>query len=198
MSDPAADWAPLSVGEAAEVMAAFPGRWWLSGGRALELYAGRSWRGHGDTDVGVLRRDAGALHETLADWEVFVAARGRLRPWTGAPLEAAAQENNLWCRRRGDRHWRLDVPLGSGDDGAWAYRRDPALRVPWSEAVLTTADGVPFLAPELQLLFKSAAPRPKDHLDAREVVPELAPAAVRWLRARLPQEHAWQVLLAGA
>ena len=198
MSEPTAPWAPLSVGEAVEAMTPFPARWWISGGWALELHVGRSWRAHDDTDVGVLRRDAPTLLDTLAGWEVFVAARGRLRPWAGEPLREAARENNLWCRRSDDGPWRLDVPLGAGDDDAWAYRRDPEVRVPWAEAVLSTREGVPYLAPQLQLLFKSAAPRPKDHHDAREVIPALAPSPAEWLRARLPDSHPWWGMLPGA
>jgi hypothetical protein len=56
-------------------------------------------------------------------------------------------------RRTGS--WCLDVTLAEGDSEAWVYRRDPRIRVPWPQAVLSTADGVPYLAPELQLLFKS-------------------------------------------
>ena len=72
------------------------------------------------------------------------------------------------------------------------------MRVPWADAVLRSTDGVPYLAPELQLLFKSREPRPKDDLDPREVLPELDRARCTWLASRLPPGHPWHALLAGA
>ena len=57
------------------------------------------------------------------------------------------------------RSVRVTTPHGSSDA--------PASRKPWDEAVLTSADGVPYLAPELQLLFKSRDVREKDDVDAR-------------------------------
>jgi hypothetical protein len=144
--------------------------------------------------VGVLRRDLAHVRSLLSGWDIHVAAAGRLSPWTGEELDAGRHENNLWCRRRRGGAWELDLTVGDGDDRAWAYRRDPGVRVPWEEAVLRTVTGVPYLAPELQLLFKSRDRRPKDDLDADEVIPELDGDRRARLARLLPQGHAWQGL----
>ncbi len=178
-----------------EIVARFDGapfRWWVSGGVALELYAGRSWRRHEDADVGVLRRDAGHVHRWLDGWELAVASGGMLRPWGGEPLAAAASQNNVWVRGPGDAGWRLDLTIGSGDDERWVYRRDPSVVRSWSRAVLWSGDGIPYLAPDLQLLFKSKAPRTKDHEDARLVIPLLTSAGQGFLRLHLPDDHVWR------
>jgi hypothetical protein len=172
-------------------------RWWIGGGRALELHMGRSWRDHEDTDVGIIRAEVGLIRGVLAGWEIWVAAGGRLRRWQGEPLAVARAENNLWCRPRPDAEWALDLTINDGDDDAWIFRRDPRLRVRWPDAVLHTADGVPYLAPELQLLFKSRDRRDKDDLDARAVIPQLDEARRRWLAARLAPAHPWQRLATG-
>lgn len=187
-------WEPLSLEETVEAVAALPGRWWITGGRALELFVGRSWRDHDDADVAVCRRDLPLLREHLVGWDLHVAASGVLRPWNGEALEVERHENNLWCRRTPEGPWVLDVTISQGDESAWIYRPDPALRVPWTEAVLEAA-GVPYLAPELQLLFKSRAPRPKDDLDAQETIPELGIDARRRLATRLAPAHPWHDLL---
>jgi hypothetical protein len=57
------------------------------------------------------------------------------------------------------------------------------------------ADGVPYLAPEIQLLFKSKGLRPKDYEDARRVIPLLNEEQRAWLRAHLPSGHEWTELL---
>jgi len=55
---------------------------------------------------------------------------------------------------------------------------------------------VPYLAPEVQLLFKNKSDRPKDEIDATTVIPELRPQRRTWLARRLPAEHARQTVVA--
>ena len=189
-------WTAMSVAEIGDLLRDSPFRWWIGGGRALELHLGRTWRDHADTDIGILRRDVGALAVELDGWDLHVAAAGRLTSWRGQPLDAARHENNLWCRRQPAGPWELDVLLGPGDEEAWAFRRDHRVRIHWDDAVLHTADGVPYLAPDLQLLFKSRNPRGKDTLDLRQVAPELDPPRRRRLLGLLPVDHPWRPLLA--
>ncbi|MEM8905960.1 MAG: amino acid transporter, partial [Actinomycetota bacterium] len=147
-------WAPLSVGDAAELFGVASFRWWLSGGHALEMHLGRSCRAHDDTDIGVCRDDVPAVAGVLSGWDLHVAAAGVLTPWAGGPLSAERSENNLWCRPTPSSPWRLDVTIGDGTPEEWIYRRDRTIRRPWAGAVLVSRTGVPHLAPELQLLFK--------------------------------------------
>lgn len=55
-----------------------------------------------------------------------------------------------------------------------------------------TATGIPYLAPELQLLYKSKARRPKDDVDAAEVIPHLGARERERLSRLLPPDHPWQ------
>ncbi|MCB0958406.1 MAG: hypothetical protein KDB04_02645 [Acidimicrobiales bacterium] len=189
-------WEPLPLAEVVETFAPAPCRWWVSGGHALDLHLGRSWREHEDVDVGIRRTDLGALPALLAGWDLHVAAAGRLSPWHGEPLEAARHQNNVWCRRASGAPWSLDVTVGDGSAQEWIYRRDPSVRVPWNRAVLETADGIAYLAPELQLLYKSSAPRSKDDVDATEVIPDLDPRQCSFLARRLAPDHPWHRLFA--
>ena len=182
----------MSLAEAKALLADLPVAWWISGGYALELHLGTSWRGHDDLDVSLRRADVGALLALLPDWEVHVAADGRLRRWDGAPLLASRHENNLWCRPGPDEPWALDVIVSDGDDDEWIFRRDHGIRFPWPMAVLVAADGTRYLAPELQLLFKSRALRPKDDEDAAQVIPLLDADRRRRLGELLPATHPWQ------
>jgi hypothetical protein len=175
-------------------MRSLDARWWIAGGHALELHLGQSWRQHDDIDAGMCRCDIPRLDALLGGWEVFVAAAGRLSRWSGGTVAAERHENNLWVRRFGGP-WRVDVTVGEGDEQAWVYRRDPTFRLPWSEAVLHSRSGVPYLAPALQLLFKSKTVRPKDQLDAETVIPYLDPWSLDLLDARLPVDHEWRTLV---
>jgi hypothetical protein len=187
-------WQPLGVDEVVRIFDGFPARWWISGGHALELHLGRSWRSHEDTDVSVLRQDSAALRELLVGWDIHVAAAGRLSPAAGSTVLTGASQNNLWCRVAPDQPWCLDVTIGDGDEECWIYRRDPAVRVRWDEAVLSSDRGIPYLAPELQLLFKSKEFRAKDDLDAHEVIPVLTGERRRRLHDLLPDDHPWRAV----
>jgi hypothetical protein len=82
--------------------------------------------------------------------------------------------------------------------GVWRYRRDPALTRPLEDARLVGALGLPYLAPELVLLFKAGhpgrGPRDKDQADFERARPTLSPPARAWLRAALDRTrpgHPW-------
>jgi hypothetical protein len=189
-------WKPLELREVIRLFERWPARWWISGGVALEVHLGRSWRPHHDSDVSILRDDITALPLVLAGWDINVAAAGVLTSWDGEALAVQAEENNMWCRKAPDQPWCLDVTISEGDEECWIYRRDPTLRVSWDNAVLWNERRIPYLAPELQLLFKSKRNRAKDDRDAAEVIPALAAGRRRRLRDLLPDDHPWQVLLA--
>lgn len=184
----------MSCDVVVELFSTIPIRWWFAGGTALELHTGRSWRSHDDIDVGVCRAEASLLASLLDDWQIHVAAAGELRPWRGEGLLETRHENNLWLRRPGGA-WCLDVAIGEGDGTHWTYRRDHSLRLPWDRAVHTSPLGHRYLDPALQLLFKSRALRPKDDVDAVEVVPDLDDWGVALLDVRLGGNHPWRPLV---
>lgn len=188
-------WQPLSIEEATEIFARASFRWWISGGHALELHVGDRWRKHDDLDVGICRHDANQAHTWLHDWDLWVAAAGELSPWDGRPLDAERNENNVWARRDPEHPWAFDLTLNECTDQRWVYRRDPVVTRQWQSAVLDGPLGVPYLAPELQLLFKSKHLRPKDHGDARRVIPILENERRIWLSDHLDPDHPWQTTI---
>jgi hypothetical protein len=131
----------------------------------------------------------------LSGWDLRVAASGVLSPWDGTVPLVEESQNNLWCREDIGRPWCLDVTVGDGDEKSWVFRRNPGIRVPWKEAVLRTERDVPYIAPELQLLFKSRDCRPKDDRDAAEVIPVLTANRRNRLHDLLAEDHPWQALL---
>ncbi len=195
MNDEYGPWRPLERAEVVQLMAPLDVRWWFTGGHALEVHLGRSWREHDDIDVSIVRSDIGRLHRIEPEWEVYVAAAGVLRRWAGEPLRAQAHENNVWLRRAGGP-WNVDVTIGDGDDERWSYRRDETLTLAWDRAVLHTRDGLAYLTPSLQLLFKSARVREKDDVDAVVVIPTLDPWSLGVLDVRLARGHAWRSMVA--
>jgi hypothetical protein len=185
---------PLSIAAIQGVLRTAPFRWFIAGGHALELAVGQAWRAHDDLDVGVCRRDLGAVFQHLSGWDLHVGAAGVLSPWDGRPLSEQRHENNIWARRNTDEPWAFDLIVGGGDDEVWWSRRDPAIRLPWPDAVQHVSD-IPYLAPHVQLLMKSKSPRPKDDLDAEVVIPVLEHDQRDWLAGHLAQGHPWQAII---
>jgi hypothetical protein len=171
--------------------------WWIAGGWALDLFLGRQTREHGDLDIGVLRRDSAQLLSALSNWEVFEAQNGalsRLR-YGAAPRQDV---NSLWCRPAGSVLWAVEVLLDASDGQVWEFRRQPQVRRPLSELTRQTALGIPYLAPEVQLLYKARSPRPRDADDFRQVAPQLDAPARKWLQEALRMTdpaHTWLPIL---
>jgi len=135
------------------------------------------------------------LVRLFEEWDIAVAASGVLTPWDGSALLMEENQNNLWCRKGSLQPWCLDVTIGEGNEEFWVFRRDPAIRIPWDEAVQHTEEGVPYLTPELQLLYKSKEVRRKDELDATEIIPALTHEQRARLHLFLPGDHPWQEVM---
>jgi hypothetical protein len=191
-------WEPATVHEVAGLFAGFPGPWWIAGGFAIELATGRAIRPHDDIDVGLLRSDHLAAHGALPGWELWAAdPPGRLRPWErGEPLPDHVHD--VWCRPSAGSPWRIQLMIDESDGADWVSRRHPRLRRPMDGLVRTTADGVPFLAPEVQLHYKAKARRPKDVVDLHAALPVLGRHEREWLRKAIActaPGHPWLALL---
>lgn len=175
-------------------MEGFPAPWWVAGGWALDLFVG-SGRQHDDVDVLVLRDDQHRIREQLPGWDVQIAHEGRLEPWrVGERVELP--RNGLWARSDPDGPWRLQFLLEQHEGDVWWYRRDPTIRLPLDEIGLVSESGVPFLRPELILLYKSRLDRDRDAEDFERTLESLDDPARRRLASWLPPDHAWRGALA--
>jgi hypothetical protein len=133
----------------------------------------------------VLRRDQAALYEHLAGWELRYATPAHvLEPWDGRSLDPPV--HGIWARRptAPPATWTCEFLLDEARDGSWLYRRNHEVRRPLDD-VGGERDGVPFLRPELALLFKSTSLSPKNDADFAAVLPSLSTEACRWLRSAL-------------
>lgn len=198
MSDDLGAWEPISPRQVAGLFGGLTNPWWIAGGYAIELFLGRAIRSHGDIDVLLLRRDQQQIHQVLKDWDIQAAdPPGTLRPWQAEEwLPLGVQD--IWCRERSDGPWRVQVMLDEADGDEWRSRRDARIRRPVSSLGLVTEQGVPFLAPEVQLFYKSKRALPKDEIDFAAALPLLNPGARRWLDGALAltaRSHRWRAAL---
>ena len=89
--------------------------------------------------------------------------------------------------------------LDEGIDDLWCYRRDLSIRLPLSTVIAHDASGIPYLAPEIQLLYKARSLRQRDQADFELVAPRLDAIARAWLVDSLERTevgHPWISTLA--
>lgn len=176
--------------QVARLMDGYEGRWWVAGGWALDLYLDEVTRPHEDLEIAVLRRDQSSLRDYLGEWtfEKAIPGTSRQEPWTeGERLERPIHE--IHATRAHGSPDALEILLNEASGGVWRFRRNPEIARPLSKVGGATREGVPFLSPEVVLLYKAKNPRPRDEDDFRTAAPRLADEAAEWLRLSLEFAH---------
>jgi hypothetical protein len=187
-------WNPLTPKETAVLLAGWDRFWCIAGGWAIDLNVGRQSREHADVDVLVLRRDVDAMHQQMPGWELWMAdPPGSLRPWLAVePLPDHAHD--IWSRETGTERCRFQLMVMDHDADNWLFRRDWSVGGPLA-SLTNEIDGIPVLAPEIQLLYKgNGTRRTKDEGDFRTALPHLSPEQRSWLREALASRepnHPW-------
>lgn len=187
-------WEPLPNEEIQRLFADVGVPWWIAGGRGLDLFMRHDTRAHADVDISVLRRDQLAFRDRLASWDVQIAHEGTLVPWKrGEQIETPAR-HVVWAREKKDGPWQMELLLEESDDTRWSYRRDSRIGLLIADLGRADERNIPFLRPEVTLLYKSKSPRPVDETDFLYVLPRLDPAQRGWLFAAiytLDPRHRW-------
>jgi len=172
--------------------------WWFAGGWALDLWLGETTRVHSDIEIGCFRDELPKVLDHLGDWEVAIARNKVLVPYDRdqPPPEPPF---SLWIRRHGAELWDFEMLVEERSSDRWLYRRDARISLPLADLVLTSADRRRVIAPEVQLLYKSKALRPKDEADFSRFLPHLEDRRRRWLLDALgtiDPSHPWIARLA--
>ncbi|WP_426499353.1 nucleotidyltransferase domain-containing protein [Streptomyces sp. D54] len=182
-------WTP---GEVAQRLAGISTPWCVAAGWALDLFRGRQTRDHGDIEIAIPEAGFPEVRDRFPGYVFDAAGSGRI--WEDAPPETLAAVHQTWLRDPVTGNYLLDVFREPHDGDIWICRRDETIRLPYSEIVHHTREGIPYLAPELVLLFKAKHARPKDRRDFDATVPHLTGAqrtTVEELLARVHPGHAW-------
>jgi hypothetical protein len=169
--------------------------WAVAGGWAVDLWLGEQTRQHGDLEIAVplpfygeiqaRLEDLGLTLFAIDDGAVIALARGEAPP---------RQTHQTWAMEPAVQAWRMDVFREPGDAQTWIYRRTGELSAPRDWASGRTAGGIPYLAPQIVLLFKAKAMRDKDQADFDRVAPRLPADARDWLAGALQiihPDHPW-------
>jgi hypothetical protein len=182
--------------EVAEAIGSLRAPFFFAGGWAIDLHLGRVTRAHHDVDVLVMRRDQLELHKALKQFSLKkviphpdgLINRGTVAEWpAGERLELPVHQINAY--RAGEAEPAFQVMLAESSDGDWIFRRNPKVRMPISRMGFYPLWGLPYLAPEIVLLFKAKHLEARDRIDFDNALPALSADARRWLRDAIEKTH---------
>ena len=177
--------------------------WAVCGGYALELFARKAIRPHGDIDLCLpesARRDI-IRFLLCKGWRIYeYRGMGKVKPLR-SPADSEPGRN-LMALRDG---CGLVAFVPSEEKGLLYHRFTPGMTEmnfldllfsPEMPMICPSASGLPILAPEVALLYKAAQPESESaQLDFAAVYPLLDNDQKAWLRAELtaryPGGHPW-------
>jgi hypothetical protein len=180
-------WTP---GQAALALQGVSAPWAVAGGWALDLWLGAQTRAHEDLEIAVPSIFFSEIQSRLEalGLKVFDIVDGQAIAL--APGEAPHRRmHQTWVMDPAVNGWRMDIFREPGDAETWVYRRTGELSAPRAWANRRTAGGVPYVAPQVVLLFKAKAKRDKDEADFSLAAPRLPVEARRWLADSLRIVH---------
>lgn len=129
------------------------------------------------------------------DWLFYKAQKGKLIHW--AEGEFLQKTKDVWVRKDHHSPWAFQIMLIDMEKGDWVYGREPSIRRAKDDIYLHTSSGIPYLKPEIQLLYKggSSQVREKDKTDFQMMLPYLTLEEKDWLRKALVRQfsngHSW-------
>ncbi|MFF6875673.1 nucleotidyltransferase domain-containing protein [Streptomyces sp. NPDC012474] len=177
-------WTPSEV---AQQLAGIGTPWCVAAGWALDLFRGRQTRAHGDMEIAIPAASFPEVRYRFPGYVFDAAGSGRI--WEDATPEVLVAVHQTWLRDPATGNYLLDVFREPHDGDTWICRRDERIRLPYSDIIHHTQDGIPHLAPELVLLFKAKHARRKDQSDFDETVPHMSPAQRSTLAELLDRVH---------
>lgn len=197
-TDTRGPWLTLEPAAAAALFFALDASWWVTGGNAIDLFLGRVGPHH-DLDIAVLRREQDEVRAHLAAWDLHAKHGGALTPWpTGARLPH--DRSVVWGRTASYLPWQLELLIENTEVDEWVYAADDRVRLPLIALGLESPDGIPYLRPEVVLLYQAegATIETRRDEDVLAVVTKLTSPGRDWLRHALATahpEHRWIGLL---
>ena len=176
-------WAPDQAAEALDGVSA---PWAVAGGWALDLWLGAQTREHEDLEIAVPTAFFPEIQARLEALGLKLFDNHNGRVVALGPGEAPGRRGfQTWVTDPTANGWLMDVFREPGDAQTWIYRRTGELSAPRAWASGRSAAGIPYVAPQIVLLFKAKATRDKDQADFALVAPRLSPEATAWLAAAL-------------
>lgn len=184
-----------NVIQAVKLFASYERSWAVCSGWAIDLFLNRVTRLHKDVDFAVLRKDQLIIQEYLSSrgWTLEKANRGQLIPWyAGEWIELPV--HTIWCKNANTSPAFIELLFNEVDEVKFLFRRDFSVTLPLDKMIISSPSGIPILAPEIVLLYKSADINESNSADFENTLPSLSSERRAWLATALQRtnpNHEW-------
>ena len=208
---------------ASQVMGNMNAKWCFAGGWAIDLFLGKESRPHKDLDIVVFKNEINEVISYMKSkgWRIETPTRQGFLPVTEENV-SELEMDNMWCmneaypldylkvdeqgscnfyqyeREVQEEFDFLEVLLNSTEDGYFIYEQNPSVRLEMSRAIFEN-NGLPYLAPEIVLLYKSKYLSEDNQADFDLVTAKLNSEQIKWLKEALTNEygsdHPWAMEL---
>lgn len=182
--------------QATKLLADYDRPWAVCGGWAIDLFLNRITRTHKDVDFAVLRKDQFIVQEYLLarGWTLEKAVSGELIPWQkGEWIDLPV--HTIWCKHPKASPDFIELLFNEVDEVNFRFRRDTSIRRSLEKMIISSASGIPILAPEIVLLYKSKKVESSPYVvDFKNVLPNLSNEARDWFATALKAlytDHVW-------
>ncbi len=164
----------------------------ICGGWAIDLFLGKVTREHKDIDLFIWRKDQlyAQRYFLRRGWKLQVAYGGELRKWEKDDF-LELPKHGIWCKHETHQPDFVELLLNDCNETHFLFRRDKSIRLPLEQVILQSDSGIPYLAPEIVLLYKSNNTEDEGNQHDFEVCfPELAKNQQQWLMDNLRKLYA--------
>lgn len=183
---------PLKI---SDILRNFSHPWFIAGGWAIDLYLKRQTREHEDIEILIFRRDQLIIRQYLETWEFTKVdpSTNRREPWKdGEWLSLPIHE--IHVTHASGHLPKFEILLNECSEEFWKFRRMPEIRRSLTLVGRCTEDGIPFVSPEIVLLYKAKNPNSLDEEDFSNVIEVLEKEPRDWLRQAMTKfnsRHHW-------
>ncbi|WP_088012239.1 nucleotidyltransferase domain-containing protein [Gottfriedia acidiceleris] len=160
--------------------------WYIAGGWAIDLFLQKQTRNHHDIEIAIARKDQLCLKEYLLNWTFNKVVKGELSIWENEYLELPIHEIHGKNDKTNDE---LEVLLNEIELSDWKFRRDESINCKYKSLYSVSNEGIPYLNPEIVLLYKVRNTREKDNQDFKNVKDYLTFDQKTWLHKAISIHH---------
>ena len=164
------------------IMDKFGFPWFVAGGWAIDLFLNRETRVHEDIEIGIYRKNQMQLYRFFEKHKkYYIYNRSRVgkhekRGWNKEYLQLPIHQ--LYVEYES---MEIEILLNERDDSGWVYRRDREVKREESKVIQFTDNRIPYLCPEIVLLYKTKEMRDKDMDDVSNAIVKMTESQKKWL-----------------
>ncbi|MHA1966731.1 MAG: nucleotidyltransferase domain-containing protein [Candidatus Hodarchaeales archaeon] len=158
--------------------------WYIAGGWAIDLYLGKVTRMHKDIEIVIFRQDQRELYEYLNDWILYKVIPGQYKrerwlrnEWLSLPIH----EIHATSHSKEKSKINFEILLNESDHRYWYFRRNQQVKRHLYKIGKIGYQGIPYLSPEIVLLYKAKEPTIYDFKDFIQTMDLLTIEERTWL-----------------